>query len=293
MRQVVTARNSLMTFEHEALFLELALATTEAGDKVVQYRRTRQDERRGITVTGKAYEQDAWQNVGCKSVRSIVPDDVDGLPRDLRKEWVQKVTEVIDTPEAFITEEQEEEGITDMCTAIEAIKALRCDEDSMVCFRLYGLNGHDFWMDVQVIVESYEGDMWEYLREEAGLAESFIEQAKNQDWQPVDHNGGLVRHFYSEWSFDFTEYGKALELGGDEEVLDAIIALGYDSGEWENAQEKYVGHFENETDLADHHIENGLMGDIPENIRPYIDMEHLGRSLSFDYSEHDGHYFSH
>jgi len=38
-------------------------------------------------------------------------------------------------------------------------------------------------------------------------------------------------------------------------------------------------------DLAEQFIEDGLFGDIPENIRYYLDLDAIARDLGMDYSE--------
>ncbi len=38
-------------------------------------------------------------------------------------------------------------------------------------------------------------------------------------------------------------------------------------------------------DLAESFIEEGLFGDIPDNIRPYLDMDAIARDLGIDYTE--------
>ena len=88
---------------------------------------------------------------------------------------------------------------------------------------------------------------------------------------------------------EFFEYQAAIESSHlDAEVIEAGIELGIPLDKIEDA---YYGQFESDEDLAWEHIESGCMGDIPDHLINYIDMERLGRDLAMDFMEHNGHYF--
>jgi len=68
-----------------------------------------------------------------------------------------------------------------------------------------------------------------------------------------------------------------------------LFLLDYDSGYY-NDVEKLIEAYEdvelyevnNFEDLAEQFVDEGLFGDIPENIANYIDYEKIGSDLSFD-----------
>ena len=56
-------------------------------------------------------------------------------------------------------------------------------------------------------------------------------------------------------------------------------------------QESYQGNFGSMKDYAEHCIEEGLYGDIPDTIKYHIDYESLASELKYDYCEINGHIF--
>lgn len=52
----------------------------------------------------------------------------------------------------------------------------------------------------------------------------------------------------------------------------------------ERLVDNFAGTYDDWSDMAYQYVEEGLFGDIPDNISGYIDFERLGRDLSFDYS---------
>ena len=65
-----------------------------------------------------------------------------------------------------------------------------------------------------------------------------------------------------------------------------------DRDRWEDKfQDAYYGEYEDYTDLAEHMVEEGLFGEIPESIACYIDYEKIGRDLKMDYTIDDGYCF--
>jgi len=51
----------------------------------------------------------------------------------------------------------------------------------------------------------------------------------------------------------------------------------------ERLVENFAGIYEDWSDMAYEYVDQGLFGDIPDNIQNYLDYERLGRDLSFDY----------
>lgn len=72
----------------------------------------------------------------------------------------------------------------------------------------------------------------------------------------------------------------------DEKKLLALIEWGYYSDVKEAVEniENFVLYedINTEEELGDYYIEEGLMGDIPDNIKFYIDTEKLGRDISIE-----------
>ena len=173
---------------------------------------------------------------------------------------------------------------------VSDIRDLRCDENSMVCFRFHGLDGFDAWVDAKVIVETYDNSLRDYLAEETETDVEVIDEVLNRDYELVDTNHTLTSHCGGSFSFDFEKYAEILEVleDVDTEVLSAGLALGL---EIESIRDNYFGYFGSERELAEYHVDEGLMGEVPENLKNYLDYDHMGRELSWDYSEHEGHYF--
>lgn len=65
-----------------------------------------------------------------------------------------------------------------------------------------------------------------------------------------------------------------------------------DYSEWENSfGDSFEGEFSSYNELAEHFVDEGLFGEIPDTIINYIDYEAIGRDLSFEYSIADGYCF--
>ena len=45
------------------------------------------------------------------------------------------------------------------------------------------------------------------------------------------------------------------------------------------------------SDLAEEFIEEGLFGEIADNVKCYLDYDAIARDLSYDYTEHNGSIF--
>lgn len=65
-----------------------------------------------------------------------------------------------------------------------------------------------------------------------------------------------------------------------------------DYSEWENSfGDSFEGEFSSYNELAEHFVNEGLFGEIPDAIINYIDYEAIGNDLSFEYSIEDGYCF--
>ena len=66
-----------------------------------------------------------------------------------------------------------------------------------------------------------------------------------------------------------------------------------DRDQWEDKfQDAYYGEYDSYTDLAEHMVEEGLFGEIPESVACYLDYEKIGRDLMTEYTIDDGYCFS-
>ncbi len=90
---------------------------------------------------------------------------------------------------------------------------------------------------------------------------------------------------------NFNHYFTACEDWDDDQKIKVIIAVdeaGYDF-ELENGDpdDFDIDLYEQDTlrDLAEQFIEEGLFGEIPENIRFYLDYDAIARDLGMDYTE--------
>ena len=74
------------------------------------------------------------------------------------------------------------------------------------------------------------------------------------------------------------------------EAFAAYIALGFEPNV-SSFEDAYIGEFDTDTALAEYFVDELGSIDIPDNLRPYFDFEAYGRDLSWDFSNHSGHYF--
>lgn len=90
---------------------------------------------------------------------------------------------------------------------------------------------------------------------------------------------------------DIGAFLEACENWDDQQKIQVIIAVG-DCGYSFDAETDSPDDFDIElyeldsmNELAEQFVEEGLFGEIPQNIRNYLDMEAIARDLSMDYSE--------
>ncbi len=115
-------------------------------------------------------------------------------------------------------------------------------------------------------------------------------------------NGDDLELFMADWENDFLSlcsehsniedvFNKYNDLDIDEDQLEVLEYLtNYLNYDLEDALNKLddveVYECNSFTQLAEQFIDDGLFGEIPENIANYIDYESIGRDLSFDYDQY-------
>jgi hypothetical protein len=69
----------------------------------------------------------------------------------------------------------------------------------------------------------------------------------------------------------------------DEEIIKMIVGLeeGYDLDEFD-PESVEIWYVESLADLAEQWLDEGVYGDVPDNLRNYLDTEAMGRDLGFD-----------
>lgn len=98
-------------------------------------------------------------------------------------------------------------------------------------------------------------------------------------------------HLHGEWDvydefFLIQEFLSTTHL--DDDVVWAGVELGISLDRIEDA---YVGQFDSYEQMAEQYVDEGFFGDVSESLSFYIDYDKLGRTLSYEYQDHDGHYF--
>lgn len=133
---------------------------------------------------------------------------------------------------------------------------------------------HGTWIDVSSDVD----DMQEQINDMLTASR----QCDAEEWAIHDYEAPFSIDEYE--SLDdlariadlYDEHGDIFEAAFficDEDIDYAVQMLG-----------NFAGTYEDWSDMAYQYVEEGLFGDIADNIKGYIDYEYLGRDLSFDYS---------
>ncbi len=87
------------------------------------------------------------------------------------------------------------------------------------------------------------------------------------------------------------DYFNACEYFSDDQKIRVILATGECGYSFDYQSDDPDGYdieiyeLDSLRDLAEQFIEDGLFGDIPENIRYYLDLDAIARDLGMDYSE--------
>jgi antirestriction protein len=133
---------------------------------------------------------------------------------------------------------------------------------------------HGAWVDVSSDVD----DMQEQINDM--LAASRQEDA--EEWDIHDYEAPFS---IDEWEGldDLARIADLYEQHGD--VFLAAVEINNEDIDYaEQMVQNFAGTYDDWEDMAIQYVEEGLFGDIPDNIQGYLDYERLGRDLSFDYS---------
>lgn len=133
---------------------------------------------------------------------------------------------------------------------------------------------HGTWIDVSSDVD----DMQEQINDM--LTASRQEDA--EEWEIHDSEAPFS---IDEWESldDLARIADLYEQHGD--VFLAAFEINNEDIDYaEQMVQNFAGTYDDWSDMAYQYVEDGLFGDIADNIKGYIDYERLGRDLSFDYS---------
>lgn len=116
-----------------------------------------------------------------------------------------------------------------------------------------------------------------------------------QDWENIPE--GLI----SECSISddlFDMYDELVELE-KEGLIDAFFTYcdynncsSIDSSIVSNFRDAYQGEFSSEVDFAYHFVDEGLFGEVPESVFPYLDYHAIARDLFMDFTFSNGYVFN-
>ncbi|WP_299961496.1 antirestriction protein ArdA [uncultured Roseobacter sp.] len=89
---------------------------------------------------------------------------------------------------------------------------------------------------------------------------------------------------------NFAAYLEGCEVWEEWQKTHVIIAVGecgygFDSDKDPSEYDIDVYHVDNLREFAEQLVEDGILGDIPDNILPYFDFDAFARDLSVEYSE--------
>lgn len=86
---------------------------------------------------------------------------------------------------------------------------------------------------------------------------------------------------------NFGEFLESTENWSDDQKTRFVIAVaecGYDASIDPDEVEIDIYELDSLTELAEHFIEEGLFGDIPDRLRFYLDLDAIARDLGMDYT---------
>lgn len=114
-----------------------------------------------------------------------------------------------------------------------------------------------------------------------------------QDWEcPPIFDGFIGECHLEETIFEITSLLEAKSDDDMEIIQNYMYLTGIPLNEQtiEKAQERYIGYFSSETELAEYYVEEtGLLQNIPDEVAMYFDYKAYARDL--DFMEHNNHYF--
>ena len=137
-----------------------------------------------------------------------------------------------------------------------------------------------------VTYEVHQSQISDWL---TSITERLNDGELREEWIVCDYED-VPREYVGEYSIDESFFDLMAAIDNsylDAEVFHAGIALGFDI---EQIQDHYYGYFASDRELGEHLAE--LCLDIPDDIERYFDYDAFGRDCSYDFSEHDGHYFN-
>ena len=133
----------------------------------------------------------------------------------------------------------------------------------------------------------------EYTEKASNLYNPYGERVEEYEIQFIDGEGIDCKLFeaLSINQSNTEAYFKAVEDWEEYQKINVIIAIGEVGYKFDLAND-YPGdlnvdlyQFDTMKELAEHFVEEGLYGTIPENIKFYLDYDLIARDLSMDYSE--------
>lgn len=131
-----------------------------------------------------------------------------------------------------------------------------------------------------------------YERQVEGLRDKFGQPVEEFEIQFIDGESidAALFEALGVTQAGIEQYFEAVDNWGKHEKVNVIIACGecgYTFGPDSSPDDFDVTVYEMDSlkDLAEDFVNEGLFGEIPENIRGYLDMQAIARDLGMDYSE--------
>ena len=133
----------------------------------------------------------------------------------------------------------------------------------------------------------------EYNSKSVSLMNEYGEPVEEFEIQFIDGEGIDYKLFeaLNITQCNIEAYFNAVENWEEYQKINAIIAVGecgYKFDIFKDAPDDFnvdLYQFDTMKELAEHFVEEGLYGDIPQSIQYYIDYEAIARDLSMDYAE--------
>lgn len=135
----------------------------------------------------------------------------------------------------------------------------------------------------------YFSDYEEYLAKSSRLKDSFRQPVEEFELQFIDGDNleSALFKAVGVYQSNLEAYLNFVDQADEQQIIELIIAddagysidldrIDFDVDIYPNMKLR---------DLAEQFLDDGLFGDIPENLRFYIDQELVARDLGYDYSE--------
>lgn len=157
-----------------------------------------------------------------------------------------------------------------------------------ICINTWALYNEGLHLGTWCDLEDYE-DTLDELRELQEIhdlgddIEPFLADWEDDDLGICDEGVNLeyLLEAYTKYN-DLEDYEK--------EAMEYLMKYkGYDLEDaLSNARDVICYGYDNFEDLAEEFVDEGLYGDIPDNVRYYLDYEKMGRDLEYDYDLYNG-----